>query len=365
MKTAYASQKIFTGNQWLFDHAVLVEDDKILDIVTQDSLPSDAVFEQLGDTVLAPAFIDLQIYGAGGRLLSVFPDPTSLKVLYESCSKGGTAWTMPTVATNTYDVVRQCIDAIRAYWAEGGKGILGLHIEGPWINARKRGAHLEELIHKPAREQALALFEYGKDVIRIVTLAPEVCDQEIIDLANEYGIIVSAGHSDADYETARHSFAKGITAVTHLYNAMSPLSHRAPGLVGAAMDDRLVMASIIPDGHHVDYAAIRIAKEVMKERLFVITDAVTTTDKGPYQHQPVGDKFESGGILSGSALSMNKAVANLVRFAGVEYGEALRMCSLYPARLMQRDDKYGMLAKGYDARIVVLDSNFEVSRLIG
>ncbi|MGB3088682.1 MAG: amidohydrolase family protein, partial [Chitinophagaceae bacterium] len=149
----------------------------------------------------------------------------------------------------------------------------------------------------------------------------------------------------------------------HLYNAMSPLQHRQPGLVGAAMDDATVMASIIPDGHHVDYAAIRIAKQVMKERLYVITDAVTETTKGHYQHQPVGDKYEADNILSGSALTMAKAVQNLVNFGAIGLGEALRMCSLYPARVLGSKE-LGKIDTGYNARMVVLDDQMEVKQLL-
>ncbi len=128
---------------------------------------------------------------------------------------------------------------------------------------------------------------------------------------------------------------------------MSPLQHRQPGLAGAALDHEKITASIIPDGHHVDYAAIRIAKKAMQERLFVITDAVTETGSGFYQHTLVGDKYESGGILSGSALTMNKATKNLVDHCCIELDEALRMCSLYPARVMGMDDRLGFFHKLY------------------
>jgi len=199
----------------------------------------------------------------------------------------------------------------------------------------------------------------------MITLAPELCSQEVIDLILSYNVVISAGHSNASYEQAKKSFASGITTVTHLYNAMSPLQHRAPGLVGAAMDGNQVMASIIPDGHHVDFAAIRIAKAVMKERLFIITDAVTETDKGGYQHQLAGDKYEAGGILSGSALTMGKSVRNLVDHCGIEWGEALRMCSLYPARLMGLENELGKIEKGYKAKMVLMDDTRNVLQCIG
>ncbi len=203
-----------------------------------------------------------------------------------------------------------------------------------------------------------------KAIIKMITLAPEVCSPEVIDLILSYDIIMSAGHSNATYEEAMKGFGIGIAAVTHLYNAMSPLQHRQPGLVGASFDNKKVMASIIPDGYHVDYAAIRIAKQIMNERLFVITDAVTETDTGFYQHKVAGDKYESAGILSGSALTMNKAMKNLIDHCGVERREALRMCSLYPAKVMGMENELGKIEKGYKASMVVMDDKMEVVRMI-
>ena len=239
-----------------------------------------------------------------------------------------------------------------------------MHLEGPWINRAKRGAHIESLIHSPTIQQAEELLNYGKGVIKVITLAPEVCSREVIDLILSHNIIISAGHSNATYDEAKNSFTNGIGTVTHLYNAMSPLQHRQPGLVGAAMDDDKIMASIIPDGHHVDYAAIRIAKRIMNERLFVITDAVTTNTEGFYQHTAAGDKYEAAGILSGSALIMNKAVKNLVVHAGIELAEALRMCSLYPAQVLKAEDKLGKLFSGYQPSMVVLNNDLEVVSLL-
>lgn len=320
--------------------------------------------EHFDGCIIAPAFIDLQIYGAYERLLAVYPEQDSLSMLNAYCKKGGAAFCLATVATNTYEVFYKCIDAVRDYWKQDGEGILGLHLEGPWISKIKRGAHIEALIHSPTAKQVKDLLEYGKGVIKMITLAPEVCSKDVIELILSYNIIISAGHSDASYTEAKAGFANGITAVTHLYNVMSPLLHRAPGLVGATMDDEKVMAGIIPDGYHVDYAAIRIAKEVMKERLFVITDAVTTTEVGYYKHQPAGNKYEADGILSGSALTMNKALQNLVTHAGIELGEALRMCSLYPARVLKMDHTVGKIEKGYAACMVVLDKELNVKRLL-
>ena len=280
------------------------------------------------------------------------------------CRSGGAAFCMPTVATNATDVFYKCIDAVRDYWKQGEQGILGLHVEGPWINPVRKGAHPEQFIYSPSFNDVKELLDYGKGIIKIITLAPEVCSMEIIEYILAQDIVVSAGHSNATYEQAMEGFANGIPVATHLYNAMSPLQHRAPGLLGAILDHDTVMASIIPDGHHVDYAAVRIAKQVMKQRLFVITDAVTETDTGIYQHKFTGDKYESAGILSGSALTMNKAVQNLVRYCNIDLGEALRMCSLYPAQVMNMHHSLGRIKKGYTASLVVLDSEQNVVKLV-
>ena len=361
---AYIADSIFTGEKWIKDHAVIVENAMIKELIPVAEVSSSLPVEKFDNHFLAPAFIDLQIYGAYGKLLAVYPEVDSLFKLNEYCRSGGAVYCLPTVATNAYEVFYQSIDAIRDYWNKGGEGILGIHLEGPWINTVKRGAHIESLIHSPSLDQAKALLEYGKGVIKMITLAPEVCSQEVIDLILSYNIVISAGHSNATYEQAKNSFASGITTVTHLYNAMSPLQHRLPGLVGAVMDDDKTMASIIPDGHHVDYAAIRIAKQVMKDRLFVITDAVTETDKGRYQHHLVGDKYEAGGILSGSALTMSKSIQNLVNHVAVDLGEAIRMCSLYPATVIGLEKELGKIEKGYKAKLVVLNATNDVLQII-
>ncbi len=359
-KQVYKAEKLFTGTGWLKDHSVIVSGDKITAIV-----PSSKVSDQAAVNchILAPAFIDIQIYGAHDKLLAVYPEADSLHKLYAYCSKGGASHFQPTVATNDHLVFYQCIDAVKAYWKEGGKGCIGLHIEGPWINKLKKGAHNESFIHAPSLQEVKELLDYGKGVITMITLAPEVCSGEVIELIRSYGVIISAGHSNASYEEATHAFDSGIEAATHLYNAMSPLQHRAPGMVGAILNHPTVMASMVPDGYHVDFAAMGIAKKIMQERLFVITDAVTETVSGQYPHHIVGDKYESNGILSGSSLTMAKSLHNLVHHVGIELGEALRMVSLYPAQVMKKENQLGKIEIGYEASFVMLDASLEVTGL--
>jgi len=350
------ADRIFTGTNWLQDHAVIEEDNKIVDIVPASAvLLNQQTYQVVKHHTLVPGFVDIQIYGANGKLFSAYPEAQSLFSLHDYCSKGGALYFMPTVATNTTEVMYSCIDAVKAYWKQGGKGCLGLQLEGPWINPAKRGAHIESLVHSPSVKEVKDLLDYGKDVIRMITVAPEVCSDEVIELIQSRHIVISAGHSNATYSEAMESFNKGIHSITHLYNAMSPLNHREPGLVGAAFLNNTVRASIIPDGYHVDFAAVKIARQIMKDRLFVITDAVTETSKGPYTHHLENDKYESNGILSGSALTMMKAVKNLVLYCDVELEEALRMCSLYPAHVLGITN-LGLLKKGYIASFIELDT---------
>ena len=360
----YTADKVFNGREMLPHHAVVVENGIIKSVTPQVSLEPGLPLIDFEDTYLVPAFIDLQLYGSHGRLLAVYPDAQSVEEIYKYSANGGAAYCMPTVATNPYPVIFACINAIRSYWQKGGKGVLGLHVEGPWMNPVKRGAHKIEWIFSPTIEQASELLEYGKGVIKIITLAPEMVSADVIALIESHDIVISAGHSNATYDQAIQAFDSGIVTATHLFNAMSPLQHRAPGLVGACFNYPGVAASIIPDGHHVDYEAIQVAKKLMNERLFVITDSVTETSEGYYQHIFEGDKYTSNGILSGSALTMNKAVFNLVNHVGISLSEALRMCSLYPARVVSMSDKLGMIREGYLAKMAVLDNDLSVVKLI-
>lgn len=363
-KTAYTADRIFTGTDMLHNHALVVADGRIENIVPAISLEESMNRKDFGDKLITAPFIDLQVYGAGGRLLAEYPDAQSLQTLQEHGRKHGTAYCLPTVATNRYGVFFKCVDAVRTYWNAGGKGILGLHIEGPWINPLRRGAHAEECIFSPTLEQVYELLDYGQGVIRMITLAPEVCAEEVIEAVTSRGIVVSLGHSNAGYDQAMQALNRGVPAITHLYNAMSPLHHRAPGIVGAAFDHPVARASIVADGFHVDFAAIRIAKKLMGDRLFAITDAVTDTDTGYYPHKRNGDKYESNGILSGSALTMNKAARNLCQFADVPLEEAIRMCSLYPAKVLNLGDHLGSLHIGYPAEFSVFDGELNCMSLI-
>ena len=359
MTSIYCADKVFTGTEWLADTAIICENGFIKDVIKIDDLLTNNE-PPTRMPVIAPAFLDIQIYGASSKLFSIHPTVDTLQKMYDHCKNGGTKYFLPTIATNTIDVFKKGIDAIKEYWNKGGKGVYGLHIEGPWINKIKRGAHLEHLIHEPSVEEVKPLLEYGKGVIKIITLAPEVCSTAVIDLIKSYDVIISAGHSNATYLESMAAFGNGINIATHLFNAMTALHHREPGFAAATMMHPSVMASIVPDGIHVDFTMIKLAKKIMGDRLFIITDAVTETTEGPYQHKFSVDKYESNGILSGSALTMAKAVKNCIEKCGMLPEEALRMASLYPAKVLGLDNKIGKIQEGFNADLVMLDKEMEV-----
>lgn len=351
----YSAKKIFTGTKWLVNKSLVVKQNKIVAI--EDA--KKPVHE-----IIVPAFVDNQIYGAKGKLFSLYKNVDSLQALQQHCATNGTAYFLPTVATNTYEVIFSCINAIRHYWQQTGKGCVGLHIEGPWINPIKKGAHVQELIHAPTIRQVKDLLEYGNGVIKIITLAPECCSASVIKLIQSYNVVISIGHSNANYEQAIKAFDLGMHTCTHLFNAMPGLQHRNPNLLTAILNSNFVTSSIIPDGHHVSFETIAFAKKIMGKRLYAITDAVTTTTKDHYTHQLQKDKYVSNGILSGSALNMYKAFKNLVHHCGISETEALKMCSFYPAKVLQLQHKIGCIKPNVDANFLIMDEQFNLKKII-
>ena len=351
----YSAKKIFTGTKWLHNKAIIIKNNKI-ERIEDCKKPK--------HEIIVPAFIDNQIYGASSMLFSVYKDVKSLYALQQYCSKHGTAYFLPTVATNTYGVIFSCIDAIKQYWQQDGKGCIGLHVEGPWINPIKKGAHIQELIHKPTVKTVKQLLEYGKGVIKIITLAPECCSPAVISLIQSYNIKISIGHSNANYLQANEAFNMGINTCTHLFNAMPGLQHRQPNLLTAIFNSNTVTSSIIPDGHHVSFETVSLAKKLMGNRLYAITDAVTTTTKDHYTHQLQKDKYISNGILSGSALTMYKAFKNLVKHCNITETEALKMCSYYPAKVLNLQQKIGCIKPNISANFLILDNEYNLKEVV-
>jgi N-acetylglucosamine-6-phosphate deacetylase len=359
---AYFNGRIFNGEKFLKGACILTLNNKVVEIVDENKIPIGAEKVDLRGNILAPAFIDLQIYGGNGALFGEFPSVKALEMTYNYCISGGAAHFMPTVATHSEAVMFAAIDGVKQYWQQGGKGVLGLHLEGPFINAKKRGAHLIEFVREdPSVSDVKKLLKYGKGVVKMMTIAPEIVSDEVIELLQKNGVILSIGHSNATFVEAKNAIAKGIHAATHLFNAMSPFSHRELGVVGAIYDDPNVCTSVVADGYHVDFQAIRISKMILKERLFLITDAVTENLEGQYSHRLDGDKYViANGTLSGSALTMLKAVQNCVEKVGISLEESIRMASLYPARIIHLERKFGRIKKGFSDDFVVFDNDWKL-----
>jgi len=264
------------------------------------------------------------------------------------------------LATNTIQIFDE---DIRVFKDASPRVALGLHLEGPFLNPKKRGAHPAELIFKADLPTLRHLFEGNEDVIGIITVAPELLEDECLDYLLSKGVLISAGHTDATFQEASKAFDKGIKAATHLWNAMSPLHHRQAGVPGAIFNHKEVCASIVADGIHVDYEVIKISKSQLRERLFLITDAVTECENGIYQHVFNKDHYVlPDGTLSGSALTMLGAIRNCVEKVGIQLDEAIRMATTYPARLIERKD-IGHLAEGAKANVLVFDQYFNVKKV--
>ncbi|MEE1946298.1 N-acetylglucosamine-6-phosphate deacetylase [Pedobacter sp. KR3-3] len=316
------------------------------------------------DSLVVPGFIDLQIYGAGGKLFSAEPTVEALSHIENALLKTGTTGFLACIATNTPAVFEQCITVAKAHRSIA-KNCLGLHLEGPFINAKRRGAHVLEYIRKATLDEVKALLDFGDGIIKMITIAPELQDDSVIQYLLDNGVVVSLGHSDASFDEATRAYDQGVQTTTHLFNAMSPVHHREPGIPTALFNHAQAMASIIADNQHVSFEVVKMAHKLLKERLFLITDAVTACATGPYQHQALGDKFVMpDGTLSGSSLTMLQAVKNCVNDCDIELVDALKMASQYPAKLIGLEASIGKIAPGADADLLVLDESLDLKEVI-
>ena len=360
MLTALTNAIILNGKTEITGKALLIEDDWIRSISDPELIQTGASIIDCKDNYIAPGLIDLQIAGGGGYLFSENLTGEALKAITNSILKSGTTGFLIVLPSNSFDVYRKAIRVVRE---NPHPALLGLHLEGPYINPVKRGAHMKDYIKRPEKEEIIELLEEADGVVKMMTLAPEVCDPEIIRLLRDNGVVVSAGHSNATFEEAMKGFEWGIQATTHLFNGMSSFHHRDSGLPGATFESDNIFASIIADGIHVAWNTLSISKKIMKERLYLVSDAVEENKSGAYQHVRQKDRFTlPDGTLSGSKLSMIEAIKNCVEHAGIPLDEALRMASTYPARVIKATDK-GKIAPGYKADLVIFSKNFEIKNI--
>ncbi len=367
-KSAIAGARIFDGERFHDLSALIFSDGKVEAIVPEAELGEAHQVERLNGGFLAPGFIDAQVNGGGGCMLNDAPTPETMFVIAEGHRKFGTTSLLPTLITDTMPVRDRAIEAaVEAVKAD--KGVAGLHLEGPHLAPARKGAHLAELM-RPVDDADIALYSHTAEQIGtlLVTLAAEQVTPQQVRRLSDAGVIVSIGHSDATAKQAFARFDAGARSVTHLYNAMSQIRHRAPGLVGAALDHPDIWCGIVADGHHVDPLALRLALRAKRgdAHLFFVTDAMALvgSDKQSFEINGRAVKRVPGGICSklvladGTIAGSDLDMASAIRFGVVELeltlAEALRMASLYPARYLRLADR-GLLRPGMRMDAVHLD----------
>jgi N-acetylglucosamine-6-phosphate deacetylase len=358
MITALHNARIISDGQIIQGKAILISGDKITAVVSNNDIPNGAEKIDLQGAFVAPGLIDLQIYGTGGKLFAGKPEEAALEQMENDMLSQGTIGFFATLGTNSNDIVEKGIEAAKAYRSKAKGNFWGMHLEGPYLNPIKKGAHPTKYIKKGTLPEVQRWIEMADGVIKMMTIAPELQDKEVIDYLNDHGVILSSGHSNATYQEGKTFLNNPIKAVTHLYNAMPQMHHREPGYIPAIFEEK-PYTSVVADGIHVDFAMIRLAKRELGDKLFLITDAVTTANEGTYQHQFTGDRYVMpDGTLSGSCLTMLWAVKNCVEHVGTTLAEAINMASLYPAQLAGVNK--GKIEAGFDADLIVFDDAYQV-----
>jgi len=369
---ALVNGRIFDGENTLFNRVVVIDGKNIKDIVKLEELdekyPNIEIKDVKGN-LIAPAFIDLQLNGCGGVLVNDDVSVETFKVMNETNIKYGCTLFTPTLITCPDEKIEDALKVMDEIEDLEELGVLGLHIEGPYISVEKKGTHREDYIRVMSDE---IMEKIAKSKTAIFTLAPENAKPEHIELLAKNGIKVALGHTNATYEQVSEKKPYGISLVTHLYNGMSSFTHREPGVVGAVLDSNDLYAGIIVDGFHCHYASVRIAIEALGEKLYLVTDAASPagTDMPEFMFEGKrcfhkdGQLRNEAGDLAGSVLTMDQGVRNLVEHVGISLEEALRMASLYPAKAVNIDNRYGRIKPGHVADLVVLDEKIELVDVI-
>jgi N-acetylglucosamine-6-phosphate deacetylase len=366
MKVLYGA-RLFDGERFLDDHALVIEAASIRAIVELEDRPHGGEDVDLGGGVLAPGFIDWQVNGGGGVLFNAEPTVEGVAKIAAAHRREGTTAILPTVITDAPDVLAAALTAAgQAHVLV--PGALGVHVEGPFIDPRRKGAHPAEWI-RPLREKDVEALIGALAGIVVVTLAPASAPLNLIARLAQSGIVVSLGHSDASAEEASAVFDAGARAVTHLYNAMSQLSSRSPGVVGAALADPRIICGLIADGEHAYPAAYRAAIAAKGARgVALISDAMPPAAGGPDMFELQGriikrdgqKLVDETGTLAGAAITMRDAVRYVATTLRLPLADALAMATLTPAHLLGLDDWIGRLGAGMQADLVHLNDALEV-----
>jgi N-acetylglucosamine-6-phosphate deacetylase len=365
---AVLAQRVFDGHHWHADAAVLIRDERIVGLVSSGEVPPDWPRTRLpAGAFLAPGFIDLQVNGGGGVLLNDRPTPDGMRIIAQAHRRYGTTACLPTLITDTRDQVRTAIAGARSI--AGQYGILGLHLEGPFISPKRPGVHRPERIAEPDVGDLEQLCELAGAGRSMVTLAPECVPPGFVRALASSGVRISIGHSEAPAAAVMQAVADGASGVTHLFNAMPPLSAREPGIIGAALAEPRLTASLIVDGIHVDPVSVRAAFAAKgAERIALITDAMPTVGTSLDRFELMGRTITLAdgrlttqtGTLAGAHLDMATAVRNAVELAQLPLDDALRAASLTPAQFLGLENERGALVPGAQADLVALTDDLKV-----
>lgn len=380
---ALTAATLFTPTERIERPLLLVEDGRIVEIASRSSreLPVRAKLTDFRDAVLAPGFLDIHIHGGGGKdVMEASPD--ALTTVERLLPHHGVTGYFPTTVTapveTTLTALHRLADAIEGKNAAAPPdGLraqpLGIHLEGPFLSHNRRGVHPSEFLLKPSLASFEQFWQAARGFIRMMTIAPELPGAtEVITEAAKRGVCVSLGHSDADLQTTRSGVAAGARHATHTFNAMRPLAHRDPGILGEVLTNTKVTADIIADGVHVDPVIVRLFLQAKGlDSSVLITDALSATGMpdgeyrlGSFEFELKDGKCLSHGTLAGSVLTMDCAVRNVMKFADWNLQQALRPATLNPARVLGMNERKGVLAPGADADIIVLSPRGEVRKTI-
>lgn len=368
MAFALTGARVFDGETIRSGLAVVIEGERVSKVVSENKLAASIERRVLNGGLLVPGFIDVQVNGGGGALLNDNPTIDTVRRIAESHRKFGTTGLLPTVITDAPEVLAKAIAAVKAARAENVPGVLGIHIEGPFLDKERKGAHELRFIRAmtDADVARIANADCGSVML---TLAPNRVPPDLIKSLAGQGVLVSLGHSEASLAEVARALASGARAFTHLFNAMSQLNGREPGMVGAALSDPESFCGLIADGFHVHDAAMKVALAAKpRNRIMLITDAMPTAAGGPDSfalqgravHLVKGKLVLDDGTLAGSNLTMDEAVRYCVARLGVSIEDALRMASLNPATFLRREHELGRIRSGYLASLVHVSDDLQV-----
>lgn len=366
--TVLVGAKIFTGDRFLHDHAVVMKGDRIERVIPACEITSDQESIDLGGGILAPGFIDLQVNGGGGAFFTNETTVDSLARMLDGHRPTGTTSMMPTMISDTRETHQAGVQAVADAVEQGMKGILGVHIEGPFFSVEKRGAHNEKYIREMENDD-ISWISGIKGFKVMVTLAPEKAKAGQIKSLADAGVVVCAGHTNGEYDDIVTGIEEGLQGFTHLYNAMSPQTGREPGVVGAALSSKTTWCGLIADNHHVHKGSILVALAAKPQgKLYLVSDAMSTVGSDEKSFTIYGEEiFEKDGALvnaegrlAGSAIGMIDAVRIMHKDVGISLEEALRMAALYPAEFMQLESELGRVKAGHRADLVHFNEEFVV-----